>query len=429
MIFSFFVASIRLNLRRMIKPLLLFCCMAFLLLFLGLTAASAGGLIWERGEFSPVGLAVADEDGESQMPQIIERLATMQDISSYIAPVMVSPDEARTMVAEGYVSAAVVFPEGFINSIFSGENLSPLLILNPAQPVEAFALSILDDNAGSMLVNAQKGSYLVQAVYDYIRPAEPDFYRMLMEVDMKYAVWVLSRSELYRSETVSPTGGALSIAQHYLLSFLVFFCFLAPVGVLYPIYSWKLQPGWLLRIRGSGRPMTAYVLAQLICGAAVIFILLFLIFGGLSFAGAVMARLSPEAARLMAGLSPRLSPGSPSILPALLSASLFLSVFAFLCCSTGHIFPAVSLDFLLAAAFMTVSGGFVPAVLLPKALSRLGAYSPLTWMRGALSVIYVPDAGWAGALYCLRLAASAILLLVPVLVYTLLFTGRGTAER
>ena len=258
---------------------------------------------------------------------------------------------------------------------------------------------------------------------------------MLWEVDLKYALWVLGRAEMYRSETASPIGGALAVPQHYLLSALLFFCFLAPAGVLFPVFSWRRQAQWLRRFRGAGRPLSAYALSQMLWGALAIFLLLCLVLAGLAAAGPALSRagsgvaaaggairLSPATARLLSGLTPHLS---PALLPGLLLTALFLSAFAFLCCNSGHIFSALSLDFVLAGAFLAVSGGIAPAALLPDRINALSPYSPLTWMRELLSALYLSPGGPPPLAPGLKLAASALLLVAVALLYSRRFEKQG----
>jgi hypothetical protein len=438
MFLSFFGACMRLHWLRIKKPLLYFCGMALLLLLFCFGAAAVGSLLLEGGGFSPITLAVADEAEESQIPQIMTRLADMEDIRTYIRPVSATPMSARVMVAEGDAAAAIIFPVGFLDSVYTGENYSPLLILDAARPLEVFGLSLLAESAGSMLVNAQKGSYFIQAVYDSIKPAAPESDRMLWEVDMKYAVWVLTRGAMYQPETVSPTGGALNVTQHYLLSALLFFCFIAPVGLLFSFYSWGRQSSWLLRVRGAGKPLPLYAAAQILWGSAAVFLFQVLTLAGLSAAGTALHKaagrgtgaglfsLNPTVSHLLSGMTPRLS---PSILPGLLFIALFLSAFAFLCCNTGHLFSALSLDFILAGVFLIVSGGFIPAALLPKRISALSPYSPLTWMRGLLSGLYLPDAGPSAAACGIRLGFSCLALLAAAVLYCCRFeAGRGAGR-
>lgn len=415
------------------KPVLFICGMAFLLLLFGFGAAAAGGLLLEGKGFSPITIAVADEDGDPQIRQFLTYLTDMEDIGSYIRPVMTAPGSARTMVAEGDAAAALILPRGFLDSVYQGKNLPPLLIMDAARPLEVFGLSLLAENAGSMLANAQKGSYFIQSAYNFINPAEPDYDRMLWEVDMKYAFWVLGRSDMYRSETVSPVGGSLNVAQHYLLSALIFFCYLAPAGLLYPIFSWKRHGAWLRRIRGTGRPLSAYALAQILWGTIAITLLLLVVIGGLSAAGSILTTAgsgpfaggvgtslqSQPAARLLATLAPRLS---LSLLPGVLLSALFLSAFIFLCCNTGYIFTAVSLDFILAGVFLAISGGLVPPALLPKGVAALGPYCPSVWMRDLLSGLYLPDVALPAA--GMKLAAAALLLIAAALLFCRRFEAR-----
>ena len=423
--FSFFCACFTLHWARMRRSLLLFLCMALLLLLFGFGAAAYGSALLDGRGFSPLTLAIADETDDSRFPQFMAYLGEMEDIRSYARLEMTSPAEARAMVAGGSAAAALIFPRDFLESVYRGENFSPLLVLDSSKPLEVFGLSLLADGAGAMLTNAQKGVYYTMAVYDMIRPASPGYDQALREINLKYAGWFFTRSGMYRTQRVSPTGGALTAPQHYLLSVLLFFCFLAPAAVLFPFYSLQRQSLWLRRLRGAGKSFTAYVLAQILWGALAIILLLGLILAGLSAAGGGLAAASPdlsatdgssEAVRLLSGLAPRLSLSRWAILlPGLLLTALFLSAFTCACCNTGHIFSAVGLCFILAGLFLTLSGGLVPPVLLPKRIGALSPLCPLTWMRSMLSVLYLPGADTALVASGIKLAVASLLLIAALL--------------
>jgi hypothetical protein len=372
---------------------------------------------------------VADESADSQIPQIMALLGEMEDIRSYARLITTSPAQARAMVADGSAAAALIFPLGFLDSVYRGENYPPLLVLDSTRPLEVFGLSLLAENAGSMLSSAQAGVYFTVAVYDYVRPGEPGFDRMIRDINLSYAFWFLARGEMYRPVIVSPTGGALTIAQHYLLSALLFFCFIAPSGILYPLYSRRRQSLWLDRLRGAGKPLSAYAAAQILWGAVAVFLLLGLVLAGLAVGGAGLSRaydaaMSADAgigasvvgspvALLLSGLAPRLS---LSLLPGLLLIAVFIAIFTFACCNTGHIFSAVGVSFVAAGVFLTVSGGLAPPVLLPAGINALSSYSPLSWMRCLLSVLYLPESGQALTAPGIRLGGAALLLLAASLV-------------
>ena len=441
MFFPFLKTSLSLHWQSMKKPVLLTCGMAFLLLLFSFALMLAGSFLLGGRGFTPLTLAVADEAENAQIPRILSFLGEMDEIKSYVQLELVTPQEARDMVAEGLASAALVFPEGFLDSVYSGENLSPMLLLDASRPLEVLGLSLLSESACSMLTNAQRGIALAQAVYEHVGPANIDFNRMLWDVNMKYALWFIDRIDLFQSQPVSPVGGVLSVAQHYMLSALLFFCFLAPVGLLYPAYAWRNQRLWLWRIRAAGQALPAYALAQILWGALALFLLLALVLGGLYAAGQWLPMASgassvPGAALLssgmdqpalhpmLAGMAAALSPKfSLYLLPALLLISLFIAAFTFVCCNTGHIYAAVSLNFVCASLFLFLSGGLVPAVLLPEGILALRPFSPLTWMRNLLSPLYLPASG-------LTMATSAAALTMAVaLLFALAFLFCRFAEK
>ena len=399
---AFFVTCLRLHFHRMKKPMLLIFMVAVLVLLLCYGVAAAGSLLLAGEGFTPITLVISDDSDDAMLEQIVSYIGEMSDIRSYARLIRASSLEARRLVSGGEASAALVFPDGFLQSVDSGEDLSPLLILDASKPIEALGISLLAESAAAMLTNAQKGIYFTAEAYftaDALfgqNPDVPDFDSMIWDINLKYVSWVLDRSEIYQTRLVSPTGSALSISRHYVLGALLFFAFITPVGLLYPVYSWAGDRAWLSRISRAGSSLFTYALAQILWGGVAVLILLIILIAGLSGAGLALARLEPGvhtipvfAADLLADLMPVLT-GSTLLkaLPGLVLCSVFISTFTFICCNAGNIISALSLHFISACIFLYMSGGMVPAAFMPQRARALGSLSPFTWLRDMLAPLY-----------------------------------------
>ena len=405
---SFFVACFRLHWPRMAKRLALFVAMALILLLLGLAMAAAFNIMLAGDGFAPFTLAIADDSGDPALAAIISYLGETDGIRAYARMVSTDSLGARSMVAEGRAAAALVFPDGFLASVDTGENLTPSLILDLTRPLEALGVSLLAESAASMLSNAQKGIYLADSLYndfDPVKPGAVDYDQMIWGINIRYINWVVDRGDLYQTRLIMPTGGEMTFSRHYLISALTFFIFLAPAGALYPVFSWEEDRPWLRRLRGADKPLYAYALAQVLWGAIAVFTLTLLLHAG---AAAVNGLFT---SRLFL-------PSLRGALPGMMLGAVFVSAFAFICSKTGHVISAVSLHFLFAVVFMALSGGVVPLALLPRGMRALSPYSPFTWMRDLVAPLYSgagPSRGGPSAsLISLSLAALASIVIVKV---------------
>lgn len=420
----FFAYCFRLNLPRMKKPLLAFIVMALIISLVGIVI-SIGGLKLLSKNYSPFILAIADDSGDPALAGFIAYLGETDGMRSHTRFIKTDSEQARSMVAQGRAAAALILPEGFLESVDTGDNLSPLLIFSMSRPLETLGVSVLIESAASMLSNAQKGIYLTDSIYGAINPAEPEYEKMIWDINIKYMNWVSNRGDMFQRRLILPTGGELTISRHYLLSALCFFIFLAPAGLLYPAFSWDKDRSWLKRLHPANKSLFIYALAQVIWGAIAILALIVLILVGLSVAcrlalaaytgpgaiagaGATNALAGPGASSMLADLIPAFSLRTcAAALPGMILSAIFISACVFLCCNSGQIVPALSLCFLIAAAFLILSGGAVPLAFMPAKMRSLSPYSPFTWMRDSLALLY-PRAGAArGAVSILGASSSA----------------------
>lgn len=383
----FFLHSLGLQLRVVKKRIPALLAMVLAALILSAAAAIAGNALFAGKGFAGITVAAAFEDDDQELTLLMGIVASTPSLASYVNVQLVSPDEALDMLKSGNAAVAAIFPKGFILSVLQGENLSPTIYLNSANRLENTLVLLLSQNITRMLARAQQGIALTLHVHEATQTTNPSRSTTVKDINIEYINFVLASKNMFNKEVVSPTG-MLTLAQHYLLSSLLFFTALA-TPLLFRLYSLRVQHGWVQRLRSAGQPLWVYSMAQIAAGAAALFVLLGLLAGG-------MAATS--------GLAPRLI-----VLPGMLLVALCLSCFGFLCCNAGNILGAVSINFLLSMAMLVIAGGLIPQILLPAALAALTPFSPFTWMLGALAPLFGVNAGPQALLQTTALAALLIL--------------------
>ena len=380
-------ACLGLQLRVARKRLLALLAMGLAALLLSAAVAVGAQQLFAGQGFAGMHIAVASEEDDERIDLLLDVLAGMQDVQGFADIQKAAPSEVESLVRSGAVNAAVVLPQGFVQSLMTGENLPPKLVLDASRPLEAMMVAQLAENAARMLAKAQQAVGYAAAVYSGQQAQTPPLNEVLAQVNLRFAVWVLQRGEMFRTVLVNPTG-ALMLAQHYLLCALLFFAMLC-VPVLYRLYSLQEQKGWLARMRGAGCGVGVWMASQVAVGALALFLLLCLL--------------------LAAGLA--LGAGfSLWVLPGLALAALFLSCFGFVLCNLGGPLSSVSLGFLLSLAFWVMAGGVVPLVLLPAPVAALAPLSPLVWLRDALAPLFGAP-GSLGALGALGGGCAVLLAL------------------
>ena len=133
-------------------------------------------------------------------------------------------------------------------------NAAPTLLLDARRPLEGYLARWAGSCAISMLMDAQAG---VTAVLDARAerkqagaPLEKSKKKITQEINLRYIQQALGRSDLMRTETLSPTG-ALEPGDHYALSALSYLILLAG-AVFFPLFDERARRGFLRRLQSAG---------------------------------------------------------------------------------------------------------------------------------------------------------------------------------
>ncbi|MDL2218210.1 ABC transporter permease [Christensenellaceae bacterium OttesenSCG-928-M15] len=387
---SVFLPLLQLQLRLMKKKLVMLIAITLILVLLSSALAFAGSLLFQSEQTVHVTVAVAVEDDDDRLTRAFEMVTDVKEVAAFATIFETTPDEAASLVQAGAANAAVIFPANFINSVISGENLSPRLIVDTSRAIEAILITKLAQSGVRLLTASQQGYLFTMQVYDAFAPDEPPRQTVDYEASMRFYLFVASCGELFSRLQVSSTG-ALNATQHYLLSGALFFTLLC-LPMFYPLLSFRAQSGFLMRLNSTGCSRVHYALAQIIATALAMLFVLLLLFSGI-------ALISLQAGNLL------------RLLPALLLSALFFACYGFLLSNTGSIISMVILNFLLSAVMMVSFGGLIPSGYLPAALTSLGALSPLKFMHDAFGALFGLDAVFPLPL----LAITAALLLLCLL--------------
>lgn len=354
--FRLFQKLTRLTMGRLRRQFRLLAGLALLCIALPFLAGRGAEAALSQGvSFSGITLAVTAPEGD-RVPELLERyMGNMTDIRQYCRVEALEYEAALEALRDGGVTAVLVLPEHFVQSVQWGENPNVRLIVDGGHPLESMLTLWVGQSAADLLAAVQAGIYAVLDLYAQQPPAGISYERAVMEINLEYVRWTLDRQDMFRTETLLPTL-SLPISLHYMLS-VFWFLILA----MAPVFAWNFQSGWLAcqrRLRYAARsPLTGF-------------------FSSLSVCAAVMAAV------IFAGLEVMVK---PSVFPALGVAALcalFFASYAGLCgllSSTAAGCGCLSFFVTLAALFL--AGGIVPPVLLPEALQRLEWVSPIAWMR------------------------------------------------
>lgn len=291
-------------------------------------------------------------------------------------------DAALDSLEDGEVTAVLVMPEGFVQGVMNGENPDLELYVSSDRPLESLLTLWLGQSASDLLASVQSGIYAVLEIYGQNPPEGLGFDEVVMRINLRYINWTLNRQKLFRISTVDLTG-QLPVDVHYGLSVMCFLM-LSAAPLFCPIYDRKWI-GSQRRFLAVGRRMECGWLAAL--GAC--WLVIFPVF----LVGQIILLDGSFGLMLIgAGL-----------------CALFCSVYVGFCCLvTSGTGSCGVLSFVWAMGMLLMSGGILPAAMMPESLRRCMDYSPVTWMRGVLAMA-VEDAE-IRSLWILLTVAVAVLL-------------------
>lgn len=393
---NYFTTCLMLHVRRAIARLPLLLAMALAALLLGLAGAAAGSQLFAGQQFAGLQVAIAQQQPDPRLDEMLALAGQMDSLRDTATLHSTTPAQAREMLRTGQATAAIILPAGFLDSVYSGENLSPQVLLDAGRPLDAALVRSLAESAAILLDKAQQGITFTIQTYQAQGTTTPALQQVILDINLRYITWVLGHSSMYKVQTVAATG-ALSVGQFYLLSACLYLVLLA-LPVLHPLYALAPQRAWLGRLRAAGGRPGAYAMAQILAGTLPLFFMLGLLVAALGLAfGGHLASL-------------------PVLLPALLVLALLFSCFGFLLGNLGSAAASTGLCFLLATGMLVAAGGFIPTILLPAGLAALEPWSPLGWMRALLAPLFgAPSQAGAWLRLSLLLAASLAAALLPPL--------------
>lgn len=143
-------------------------------------------------------------------------------------------NEARNKLEKGKLAGYVRIPDGFVESVVSGENLPVTYVFGGSQQsLGGQLIEELSDTISAGITETQAGIYSMQEFYLNQGELE-EIYEDVDTLNLRYFDLILSREEIYQVETVAG-GHQLSVSGYYLSAILLVF-----------LLAWGMNGGALL---------------------------------------------------------------------------------------------------------------------------------------------------------------------------------------
>lgn len=362
-----------LNIKKFIRmlPTIVLETLLFGLILLGIGAYATKAIYGEKAVNEiRVGVVAQGEDKAADM--LVRFIGSMDSIRDTIFFTLLSSEqEAREKLASGEIYAAILVPEGIIDSVLSGENIPAAILLdNSYSEMETAVFEEFTRAGARLLTTAQAGIYAADAFCvekgrkDQIKPTEE-------YLNAAYLSYALERASLLKETEVEAAGG-LNLTDYYTIALLL--AFLSFAGLSFGRYM-QVENGErekLLGSRGIGN-------GQRYCIEATAFSVVFALLGmavctsiGLLIINRSNSFFKPDAQWLF-------------LLALWFVVGTFIRMLIQI---VGNRTGGIGIGFVVLMAIMTAAGVFIPSAFLPLWIEKAGAYVPYRmWMESMAAIL------------------------------------------
>ncbi len=291
---------------------------------------------------------------ESPQTEIILNMILANDYmkESFNIQFVTSEESANTMLKSDEASASLVFPNGFLMGVFSGDNPSPTVTLNSSTPLEQFFVRSFAENFENVMVSLQSGVY---TVLDFATQNNQYSEQLVLDVNLDYAMKYLNRSTSFQNSDLEYVD-AVDIGDFYTTSIITFLLFLSS-SLFFKEFNLQSNLPFYKFINKSGHSYISLYFIRL----SVILILYLIIFLALFlFSG---FNLNPQ-----------------SFISLLNGTTLFVLLQAVLFNFSKNFVASAQLNILIHSLFLLLSGGIIPLGFMPTAVSALSIISPYSYL-------------------------------------------------
>lgn len=343
-----------------ITTLVLLLCMALLMWVILEKNASS-----DKKQLVQIGLT-GDLEG-SYLGIGIQTIQNLDSSRFAISFENMTEEEAREKLMQGKISAYVIIPEGFVESVSVGENLPVTYVTSTgAGGVGSMVMNELVDMISGLITESQNAIYGAQ-MYMTDEGMWEIFWEKTDALYLRIVNFILGRTQVYELEILG-VANRLSIVGYYVCAVLVLFLLLWGI-VCSPLFVKRSESlSRLLKARGQGAvsqvlgEYTAYVV---------------LMQGTLLLVFVLLAAVMPAAG---IGLAEWEGEGSSRLfvyMIQIIPITLMISAMQFLLYEIVHgMVGSIFAQFLVAISMGYLSGCFYPMSFFPESIRRISRFLP-----------------------------------------------------
>jgi hypothetical protein len=314
--------------------------------------------------------------------------------------------EAKKSVNKGTVSAYVIIPEGFVDSIMTGENEQITLVTaDSSEDIMTKLVYEFMDEISHYLIETQNS---ITGLENYMREAgeEEEITGAIDDINILYVNLIMNRDDLFEIKTVRNDSGAVSSLAGIICGLMVFMLMLFPLAYC-PLYVRRsVTLNEFLSSRGIG------IISQVLCEYfSYLVMALLCLLPLISLIVYVIHASGLEVIEWKAGFFEDYMYFVLGFIPLLIMFSA-LQYMLFLVCD--NYISGIGIQFVCAVILGYLGGCFYPLSFFPEAVRDLAPFQP-----AGLSVKYLGDillANESGGILLAVFAYAVLFLVLSVLI-------------
>lgn len=364
-----FKTLLQLNIKRTFRALPQLIFGATALIFLVSAVAFCGnkflyGFISEFTSDNKFQVGIIMEDDSKLADTVADAILGMRTVSENVDITFTSKNEAIGMLKNGKIIAAIHIPKDTANNIIDGTN-TPITIIFPENSgFEAVIIKELADSITAMLSSAQAGIY---SIYDFYADKEADDHidDALLRMNLKYINIAATGNKMF-DKTIVTASGSIPLMTYYICGALVLFILLFGINCFSSILG--ISDYTSKRLSLSGTPLILQGLSTYISTAL-----------GQLIAIGIIATPSFFIMKMF-----KLKLEGPAIAALILTIPIFIlvsSAYVYLISSiTDHVTGQIMITFFSTIIMCFISGCFIPTAMLPDILKLISKFMPAYYM-------------------------------------------------
>lgn len=326
---------------------LVLCVMA------GSIIAYAQNIFYKDGSFAQVNVACYyTEDSYSTFGfQFVEDMDSFEQSVNLVE--CDSPEEVLELVSDDEAVVGLIFPDGFVDSVLTGENSSVDVVFSDSSTFDGYVVNDLLTSLTNML---GVGQACVQTMYDFCRTYDIDTNKVdIAQIrSLSYAVSRFDLFEKVQADSIT----RYSLVQKTLASYGIYILLLS--GFVLAYFYKGNSAAFISRARLAGISRLRFFLLEIILSSLLLYAPTLLIFIGLMISPLKVSPLSLVA-----------------VIPVVLVIATLISSVSYIVknpIASGYIL------FALFTVLMYLAGGLMPLEFMPRFLQEIAVYNPCYYL-------------------------------------------------